>query len=102
MYISRNTGIPQDPLTYLTLRTTRLSKQTQLAAELNYMERDVTHASIRLSGRVRGTSGAVAGFFTYRNDTVESDIEILTRDPASQVRYSNQPTEDPNTEWKCL
>lgn len=29
--------------------------------------------------------------FTYLNDTCESDIEILTRDPANHIRYTNQP-----------
>jgi beta-glucanase (GH16 family) len=43
---------------------------------------------------VNGGSGAVAGFFTYYNDSTESDIEILTRDPGSSVHYSNQPTRD--------
>lgn len=44
--------------------------------------------------RVRGNLGAVAGIFTYHNDTVESDIEILTQNPATSVEYSNQPTVD--------
>ena len=35
--------------------------------------------------------GAVLGFFTYHSETQESDIEILTSDPVSQIRYSNQP-----------
>lgn len=47
--------------------------------------------------RVHGASGAVAGIFTYHNDTEESDIEVLTRDPTTQVHFSNQPTEDLNT-----
>jgi hypothetical protein len=49
------------------------------------------HASIRAYARVRGDSGAVAGMFTYLNDTNESDIEMLTKDPASQIHYTNQP-----------
>jgi hypothetical protein len=32
--------------------------------------------------------------FTYHNDTQESDIEVLTRDPLGYVHFSNQPTED--------
>ena len=54
----------------------------------------VQYASIRVLARVRGNAGAVAGIFTYYNDTVESDIEILTQDSASSVEYSNQPTLD--------
>ncbi|EEH41959.1 hypothetical protein PAAG_03880 [Paracoccidioides lutzii Pb01] len=42
--------------------------------------------------------GAVAGIFTYYSRTVESDIEILTSDPSTQVRYANQPDWDPITD----
>lgn len=59
-----------------------------------YDPSSVQYASIRLLARVRGNAGAVAGIFTYYNDTVESDIEILTQDPTSSVEYSNQPTLD--------
>lgn len=59
-----------------------------------YDPSSVQYASIRLLARVRGDPGAVAGIFTYYNDTVESDIEILTQDPATSVEYSNQPTVD--------
>lgn len=57
-----------------------------------YDPSSVQYASIRLLARVRGNPGAVAGIFTYYNDTTESDIEILTRDPETSVEYSNQPT----------
>lgn len=50
------------------------------------------YLSIRVLARVRGQPGAVAGVFTYHNDTSESDIEILTRDPQTNIEYSNQPT----------
>lgn len=59
-----------------------------------YDPSSLKYASIRLLARVRGKPGAVAGFFTYYNDTAESDIEILTRDPDTSVEYSNQPTVD--------
>ena len=98
MTAGNNTEASQDFSTYLTLHTTRLSNSTQLAARLDYKEYNVTQASISLSGRVRGASGAVACFFTYYNDTTESDIEMLTRDPSQQMRYSNQPTTDPLTD----
>jgi hypothetical protein len=45
-------------------------------------------------GRVVGDPGAVAGFFTFYDDSNESDIEILTRDPKDQTRYTNQPSVD--------
>lgn len=41
--------------------------------------------------------GACYGQFTYQSDTQESDIEVLTYDPITNVRYSNQPDFDPNT-----
>lgn len=59
-----------------------------------YDPSSLKYASIRLLARVRGKPGAVAGIFTYYNDTAESDIEILTRDPDTSVEYSNQPTVD--------
>lgn len=59
-----------------------------------YDPSSVKYASIRLLARVLGNAGAVAGIFTYYNDTVESDIEILTQDSTSSVEYSNQPTLD--------
>jgi len=94
-----NNSQPQkDAPTYLTFHTTRLSNGTQLAAELDFTEHNVTYASIRMLARVHGSSGAVAGFFTYHNDTAESDIEIRTRDPPTQIHYSNQPTTDPDTD----
>ncbi|KAF1940093.1 concanavalin A-like lectin/glucanase [Clathrospora elynae] len=96
--ISNNTDAPEQHSTYLTLHTTLLQDGTQLAAELDYTEYNVTYASMRMSARVHGARGAVAGFFTYHNDTNESDIEIMTGDPSSQVHYSNQPTTNPETD----
>jgi beta-glucanase (GH16 family) len=84
--------------TYLTLHTTRLRNGTQLASELDFAEYNVTYASIRMSARIRGANGAVAGFFTYHNDTAESDIEIPTGENGNEMHCSNQPTIDPETE----
>lgn len=69
-----------------------------MAAELDFAEYNVTYASIRMSARINGASGAVAAFFTYHDDTNESDIEIPTGGKADEVHYSNQPTADPDTE----
>ena len=38
--------------------------------------------------------GVVVGMFTYRNDNQESDLEVLTSDPITNIRYSNQPDTD--------
>ncbi|KXG47739.1 Concanavalin A-like lectin/glucanases superfamily [Penicillium griseofulvum] len=42
----------------------------------------------------RPADGACAGIFTYHDQTCESDIEILTRDPSHRVHYANQPDYD--------
>ncbi|KAJ5952586.1 Endo-1-3(4)-beta-glucanase [Penicillium vulpinum] len=42
----------------------------------------------------RPLNGACAGIFTYHDQTCESDIEILTRDPSHRVHYANQPDYD--------
>lgn len=80
-----------DYSTYLVLSTTRLAS-FQGAGEMVYDPSSIQYASIRLLARIRGKPGAVAGIFTYYNETSESDIEILTRDPTTSVEYSNQPT----------
>jgi beta-glucanase (GH16 family) len=80
-------------ITHLALRTNR-NKNFSSSGELKSLLKNVYHASIRVNARVRGDPGAVAGLFTYFNDSTESDIEILTRDPATQIHYTNQPSTD--------
>jgi hypothetical protein len=82
----------------LTLNTSLLSNNTQLGGEIFWRPADVDAVSMRVSARVTGDTGAVAGIFTYHNDTQESDIEILTRDSGSSVHLTNQPTLDGNDE----
>lgn len=60
------------------------------------LQQNIFYCSIRLRARVRGASGAVAGMFTYLDDSCESDIEILTRDPADRIWYTNQPNVGPD------
>lgn len=40
------------------------------------------------------------GFFTYKNDTQEQDIEFVSADPEyfQTVHYTNQPGQLPNTD----
>lgn len=78
------------------LFTDRVSQMEQTAAEIDFTAANITHGSLRMMARVVGDAGAVAAIFTYHNDTSESDTEILTKDVASRVRYSNQPTTDSN------
>ncbi|KAK5952132.1 hypothetical protein OHC33_007019 [Knufia fluminis] len=68
-------------------------------------QKNVLHGSFRARTRVIPdysddppvAPGAVLGFFTYHSDTEESDLEILTYDPTTNIRYSNQPDEDTET-----
>jgi hypothetical protein len=106
IYISRDSTSSQN--TYLTLRATRLPTFMSIA-ELESNQKNLLHSSIRARMRIIPNSnsnstqqtvspGAVAGLFTYYSTHAESDIEILTRDPPSQIRYSNQPDYDPSTD----
>lgn len=119
VYISRNTSVEARNSTYLTLRATRLVDFVSIA-ELDNNQKNMFHSSIRARMRVipnglpetlapiANTSavdnatagsnsthpvdpGAVLGLFTYQSDVQESDIEILTLDPITHVRSSNQP-----------
>ncbi|PMD44745.1 glycoside hydrolase family 16 protein [Hyaloscypha variabilis F] len=85
--------------TYLTLSSARINESTQEGGEITFDEFNVSYASIRVLGRVKGTPGACAGIFTYLNDTEESDIEMFTRDPANFVHYSNQPSSTGAPDW---
>jgi hypothetical protein len=83
----------EDNSTFLTLRTSRLDDH-QTAGEIENQQKNLMHVSMRMSGRVVGDAGAVAGFFTFYDDNNESDVEILTQDPKDQIRYTNQPSVD--------
>ena len=92
IYIQQNDD-SNNPFTYLSLRTSRLD-EFQSAGEIENLQKNLMHASMRMSGRVIGSKGAVAGFFTFFDDTNESDIEILTNDATDVIRYTNQPAVD--------
>jgi hypothetical protein len=94
VYLQQNND-SNDAFTYLTLRTTR-GDGFQSAAEIENLQKNVMHASMRVSARVVGDKGAVAGFFTFYDDDNETDIEILTDDPTDVIRYTNQPSVDQN------
>lgn len=79
------------PSNYVVLRTVRM-KNFQSIAEIDNNQKNLMHASLRFRARVRGAPGAVAGLFTYFDDNNESDIEILTSDPPTTYRYTNQPS----------
>lgn len=52
------------------------------------------YLSLRVSARTSGARGACAGFFTYKSDAEEIDIEILTRNDDTAVGLRTQPTVD--------
>lgn len=122
IYISRNSTSNATSDTYLTIRASRLDTFMSVA-ELDSTQINLLHTSIRARMRVIPNglsnasaptastepqddpsvgsnashpvaSGAVLGFFTFRNNDQESDIEILTQDPINQIHYSNQPDWD--------
>ncbi|KAF2197107.1 concanavalin A-like lectin/glucanase [Delitschia confertaspora ATCC 74209] len=98
VYISRSdeSDSRENGTTYLTLRTSR-QKSFQSAAEIESTQKNLQLSSLRIRIRVRGSAGAVAGFFTFADDANESDIEILTSDPSSTIRYTNQPSVNKKT-----
>lgn len=85
--------LEEDNTSFLTLRTSK-QETYQTAGEIENMQKNLMHVSMRMYGRVRGDKGAVAGFFTFFDDENETDIEILTDDPTDQIRYTNQPSVD--------
>ncbi|KAF1814343.1 concanavalin A-like lectin/glucanase [Eremomyces bilateralis CBS 781.70] len=96
VYIAQNATESDDnsiPPTWLTLRTSRLD-DFQSAAEIENLQKNLLHASLRFLARVRGDPGAVAGLFTFFDETNESDIEILTGDANRTWRFTNQPSLD--------
>lgn len=92
IYLQQNND-SNDPFTFLTLRTSRLDN-FQSAAEIENEQKNLMHVSMRMYARVVGSKGACAGFFTFFDDTNESDIEILTDDSTDVIRYTNQPALD--------
>jgi beta-glucanase (GH16 family) len=52
------------------------------------------HATLRFRARIVGDAGAVAGLFTFADDSDEADVEVLTRLNTSTIYYSTQPSVD--------
>lgn len=94
-----STDDSSDYSTYLSLSTARMDDEDQESGEITFTEFNITAASIRVLARVQGAPGAVAGIFTYQNDTQESDIELFTRAPDTFVQYSNQPASTGEPDW---
>jgi beta-glucanase (GH16 family) len=94
LYIERNAGGESD--TMLTMRSARVSQDFQTSSEFESINK-VDHASMRMHARTIGSEGACTAMFTFRNaetqlEKQESDIEVLTNDPPTKIRYTNQPS----------
>jgi beta-glucanase (GH16 family) len=101
-FIANETNSKLNYRSYLSLSTVRVNDETQDSGEITFKEFNASYASVRVYGRVRGAAGAIAGIFTYLNDTQESDIEMLTRAPAQYIQYSNQPTTLGEPSWEAI
>lgn len=95
VYIQKNEDEDASSETFLTMRTKRL-EEFQTAAEFESAD-EYHFASVRMLARTIGSPGAITALFTYRDGgslakVQEADIEILTRGPRDQIRYTNQPS----------
>jgi hypothetical protein len=68
--------------------------QDVTCGELQSRNHNLFYGSFRVNARIWGDPGAVVGMFTYFNDTVESDIEVLTQNSTDIIFYTNQPNVD--------
>ncbi|KAF2218312.1 concanavalin A-like lectin/glucanase domain-containing protein, partial [Elsinoe ampelina] len=59
------------------------------SAEVRTVYRDILYGSVRTVAKASSVPGTCHGFFSYLNDTQETDIEILTSD-LSKIWYTNQ------------
>jgi len=75
---------------HVTLRAQR-DAQTVTCSEIVTKSNNIYFGSFRVFARAWGAPGAVIGLFTYFNDTIESDIEILTKNSTDVIFYTNQP-----------
>jgi len=69
-------------------------------AEIDTKRGNIQYGTFRMVAQVPRVPGVVFGFFTYKNDTQEQDIEFVSADPEyyQTVHYTNQPGQLPNTD----
>ena len=70
-----------------------------LGAEIRTTYNDILYGSVRTVAKASTAAGSCHGFFFYKNDTQEVDIEILTSKP-KKVHFTNQAV-DGVTESTC-
>ncbi|KAM6513320.1 hypothetical protein FALCPG4_015756 [Fusarium falciforme] len=91
--------------TALAFPSSRQNESSHQSSGMDFTDEAILHLSLRLYARVSGAPGACATFFTYKNDTQEADIELLTRDDEDVVGFNTQPTFDirgkyvPDSHW---
>ncbi|KZT29563.1 glycoside hydrolase family 16 protein [Neolentinus lepideus HHB14362 ss-1] len=66
---------------------------TTYVAEIQSHRNDILYGTFRMRAQVPSIPGVCFGFFTYKSDTEETDIEFLSSDPTyyNTVHYTNQP-----------
>jgi len=60
-----------------------------LGAEIRTTVDDILYGSVRTVAKASTAAGSCHGFFFYKNDTQETDIEILTSKPG-KIHFTNQ------------
>ncbi|KAG8934540.1 hypothetical protein FRC03_010462 [Tulasnella sp. 419] len=64
------------------------------SGEIESARQDIRYGTFRMRAVVPTVPGVCFGFFTYRNNVQESDIEFLSSDPDyyQRIHYTNQPS----------
>ncbi|KAF8581774.1 glycoside hydrolase family 16 protein, partial [Ramaria rubella] len=62
-------------------------------AEIDTKRGDILYGTFRMRAQIPSVPGVVFGFFTYKGDSQEQDIEFVSADPnySQTVHYTNQP-----------
>ena len=60
-------------------------------AEIYTNDRDILYGSVRTTAQISDVAGTTNGFFFYKNDGQEADIEINTATLYTGAHYTNQP-----------
>ena len=70
---------------YMSLVTTHTG-DTQSSAEID-TAKNIMYGSFRVTAQVLSPAGAVAGIFTYADDSNEADIEMLTDESTHTIQF---------------
>ena len=71
----------------MTLTTKNTGSGLQQSADI-YSKTSMLYGSFRMSAKITGDAGAVAGFFVYLDADNEADIELLTNEASDQIHYT--------------